>query len=214
MSTAVENFLAHYGVKGMKWGVRKGVEVVGRGSLSDPTLGTNTVAIRVTSSKANPANPEEANQTARATMETLHHMLTTKRGDIQKTMSKVDAKYDPMDLAQKPEVRRDYDHQMSMAMTTHAQKIAPKGAKAFVRMDGENVDLYVGSPEWFDKVYKGPIHHADLEVEGGVRSRLRAIRDVNGFVTAFEPLSSDFAHSTLLEQAVSVIEKEVKNGSG
>lgn len=199
----VENFLAHFGVKGMKWGVRKDVSIVGRTDLQPGGLGGQGIARSY--GKGNPAATDaERNAVLDATMAARAHLLDRKKGPFSPggEVSKVNDKWRAENPDGFPKARRkEYEAEVEQALTNSAKKILPSGADAKVLMSPNSIELLVGTPnavkEVGDALRKTMIRHGvDTTVQ---RLTFDIRRDSDGFITSV---------------SLRTMSEEVANGAG
>lgn len=215
MSTEVDNFLAHFGVKGMKWGVRKGTDAVGRTSLLVDEVGPSGGVTVRTYSKG-PITKEEDASVAKLTIQVRQSLLNSKTGPFSPVgeATAISAKYQAKSGGAKmnSETAKQYDAELSSSLTKTAQKGLPAGIAAKVILTPTIADLLVGTKQAVKDISDTIKHGADVQ-----RVTFDLKRNAEGFVTGLVPRDAlkHFVEGQLfLNMTMSEIEKEVNDGSG
>lgn len=153
---AVENFLAHYGVKGMKWGVRKNASIIG---MTDFEVGSTGGAVRTYAKPG--ATEADHSAVGKATNDIRNHLQDSKAGPFSangagmRISNSYRAKYGD-NLPD--EAFQSYQKDVAKALQKEGQSVAPKGAKVLVTTTPEGLIIVVGPPksvsEFNDNVLK------------------------------------------------------------
>lgn len=172
----VGNFLAHYGVKGMQWGVRNGVQTGARVNLS--TIGEPVVSYG--SKKVRKKDVQAVfGPTAQAASD-LRDRLASDRAPIYRDLDKINSgKYAGKDILNDGPTREAYMKDVASILEKHAKSWAPPGSSVLVRVAGDSFDLYIGTGQFIADV--AAMRHSD-----GMHIRMLPTRDANGFITGFE----------------------------
>lgn len=178
MSEALDEFFAHFGTKGMKWGVRK--DLIGATDLG-PSGGGGVLAKPGTK----PPTNEEVRRAGMGTSYVRSAMMdkTTGVGRPGGELQKLNAKHAGKDIVGNAEHKRAYKEEMSAVLTKFAQANAPKGADARVFVGENSVLLVMGDKDTIDQFAKDALTHADSGLD---KIEIKIVRDENGFIIGFE----------------------------
>ena len=177
-SNAVDEVLAHHGVKGQKWGVRK--DLVG---LSDLGPGGG-MAIGKTRGSAELTKKEI--KTVSSATQAVRNAIMDKTG-----MMSPDGPVAALNKAHKARYKdtqptdaqiKEYDKKFTAIAEAHANAIAPRGTVARVHLDGNNMFLFVGKKEAVEAALND-FKHDDLT------TRFVVTRDETGAIIEIRPSS-------------------------
>lgn len=180
--------LVQYGVKGMKWGVRKidGSSIGAVTDLQKGGIGSQGIALSFVKGGGKFSDAEHK-ATAELAMKARNQLLL-KNGELHtKVLPGLNAKHSPVDTAEK---RKAYDADLEKAFNDEVAKIMPAGASHVVVVGPKRVELAVGQKDAVDSIkplliqaakQDGALHHADPG--DAVRITLDLERDENGIVT-------------------------------
>lgn len=176
----VEEFLEHFGTRGMRWGVRKG-------SLGIADLST----VRGVGTLTAPGHPKlskkEIENASRASEQVAELMLHPKTGVLGPNgeLTAVNSKYAAAHPGKMSgEVLKNYDKEAASALTEGARKHVPKNADALVVINATSLHLFVGDKETVAQFrLDHDIKHSDMN-----ETRFEIRRDTNGFIIKIEPV--------------------------
>lgn len=182
----VEEFLEHHGVRGMKWGVRKG-------SLGVADLTTGRGIGTLTEPGLRPSTRKEIEKASVAAEKVAQAILHPKTGVLSPTgaltVFNAKSRAEHPEEVMKGKVLEAYDKKAASILTQAAKKHVPKGADALVILDATAIHLYVGSKETVAK-FKTDIKHSDLsELVFDIQ------RDEYGFIININTLSKTLQQS-------------------
>lgn len=201
--TAVDNILEHHGVKGMKWGVRKGN--LGATRLDLPSGRVSTIPFTRRAAK-NPTS-RSAEKTAVATHK-MSLALRRSANDPNGSIQKFNREWRSSGKSVLKSHRNEYDSKLSSLMTEEVNKFTKSGTEArvhIVRVKGDNhpeVHLIVAkSKPALDGYKRGLVESSDVEM---VHKQTNAVPDEvlifvaevdsDGFVTDMTPKRPSMTH--------------------
>ena len=173
-----EESLAHYGKKGMKWGVRK--DVLGIATLNTGEGGTMVAP-------GGTAGPSRSDQkTLQKTMtEVRKHLLRGKDSPFRPDgeVDQLSAKYRAAGkTASKHAV--DYDRDVAKILTNYVNTKLPDGAVSLVAFSGNDALIAIGNRQVIAQ-WENDISHAD---ELPYVLRMPLVRDDDGFIVGIEEI--------------------------
>lgn len=222
MSTEVENFLAHFGVKGMKWGQTKATRqasgVVGITDLKVPGSPVRTLG-------RPGATTEGHREVATVTNRTRAAILNQQTGPLRADgpVNALKSKYSLEDLKD-PVKRESYHRDVENAIHKEVRKSLPKGLDLAVIIEGDELTLMVGEKSGVSEITsalsarraeeQATVKHSRVE-----QVKLKLVRDAAGYIVNVTPTGLAHTIDSLLVHYASTsmtsIEKmEVKDGTG
>jgi hypothetical protein len=168
--------LAHFGIKGMRWGFRKDVPIVGEAALDGPNARLRVLS---TSVRQTPS----LRQDIRNTTQTVRLSMLKHDSGITNILSGVNKKYATADRNNKA-VGKQYHKDLSIELTKFARSKTPSNVDSFVHVDKVAARLYVGTPRVIKSIEKDALKHSEDDELTSIQFDL--VLDSDGQVIGFE----------------------------
>lgn len=180
----LDDELAHFGVKGMKWGVRN--DVIGVKNMTNPS---NSAAAVVKEGTSKPVSVKELSKVRTAMAKVEDRIWDDIDGPFKPggSMSKLNAEWSKKDFTD-PKMKEAYNKEASRVFTEEAQKVSPVGVSAQVRVIGTDAHLVMGDKDRVDEFVRDALKHGDdLEV------RKYALEIKSGLIVGKKVMHSDLS---------------------
>lgn len=196
MTTELDNFLEHYGVKGMKWGVKK--DIIGVSSLQGTGSG-----LLVNGSDPTPAETKKV----MAHVGRVQKALVSQTSGPMQPGGEVPTLYEKYKTGSGPiknaKVLAKYRQDVEVILNEHAKKHAPVGAEARVVLGHGQFTIYVGKTEHLDDLLK----HYQLIAKAVVK----LVLDDSGFIVGLGEIEKpELVHSLAFDGDVTLTHYGVK----